>query len=491
MSRESRSDVNGGRRNGSVVDRERLLFAAVARSCRDALVSTDLAGIVTSWNEKAVLLFGYAAEEMIGATFTRVVPEDCHTKEMEVLQRLEPGAMESYECTRITKLAQAVQVLTTVSLIADDAGAAIGALRIEREIPVNDGVDELQSRLAAIVESSDDAIISKNLKGIITSWNQAATHMFGYSPEEIIGQPILTIIPPELHPEETEILRKIQAGQRIDHYETRRVTKDGQTVDVSLTISPIKDRAGNIVGSSKIAREITRRKSMERRLVQSEKLAATGRMAATIAHEINNPLDSVMNLVYLARTTLASNSKAIPYLLSAESELERISHIARQTLGYYRDPGPPAEIHLDKLLEEVLAVYRSRLLAGNVAVDCAFAQHRPVSASRDELMHVFSHLITNAIDAMPEGGVLTITTRDIDSAGVEVRFRDRGVGISAENLEKIFEPFFTTKGQRGTGIGLWVARQLLEKRGGSISLQSQTKIPQNGTTVSVYLPFQT
>ncbi len=490
MRRESRSHANGRGHNGSGADRERLLFAAVARSCGDALVGTDLAGIVTSWNEKAAHLFGYPAAEMIGAAFTRVVPEDCHTKEMEVLKRLEPGAMESYECTRIKKTGQAVRVLATVSLVVDDAGAVIGALRIEREIPINDVLDEMQPRLAAIVESSDDAIISKNLRGIITSWNQAAAHLFGYSAEEIIGRPILTIIPPELHSEEAEILRKIQSGERIDHYETRRVTKDGQMVDVSLTISPIRDRAGNIVGFSKIAREISRRKSMERRLIQSEKLAATGRMAATIAHEINNPLDSVMNLVYLARTSVAGNSKALPYLLKAENELERVSHIARQTLGYYRDPGPPAEIYLDRLLEEVLAVYRSRLLASNVAVDCAFAQYRPVSASRDELMHVFSNLITNAVDAMPEGGVLTIHTRDIDNAGVEVHFRDRGTGISAENLDRIFEPFFTTKGQRGTGIGLWVARQLLEKRGGSISLQSETKIPKNGTTVSVYLPFQ-
>lgn len=491
MSRESRSHPNGRRRTRSGVDHERLLFAAVARSCRDALISTDLAGTVTSWNESAALLFGYAAAEMIGAAFTSVVPEDCHAREIEVLERLEPGSIETYECTRLRKTAGPMQVLASVSLILDDAGAVIGAFRIEREMAINNGHDETRSRLAAIVESSDDAIIGKNLKGIVTSWNQAATRLFGYAAEEMIGQSILTIIPPELHPEETEILSRIQAGQRIDHFETRRVAKDGQIVEVSLTISPIKDRSGNIVGSSKIARDISRRKSMERHLIQSEKLAATGRMAATIAHEINNPLDSVMNLVYLARTSVGGNSRALPYLLTAENELERVSHIARQTLGYYRDPGPASEIYLDNLLEEVLTVYRSRLLAGNVAVDCAFAQHRPVSASRDELMHIFSNLITNAIDAMPDGGVLTIQTRELDDAGVEVRFRDHGVGITPENLDRIFEPFFSTKGLRGTGIGLWVARHLLEKRGGSISLQSETKIPENGTTVSVYLPFQT
>jgi PAS domain S-box-containing protein len=391
---------------------------------------------------------------------------------------------------RLRKSAGPVQVLASVSAIHDDRGTWIGVLRIEREIPLARGIDEAQSRLAAIVESSDDAIVSKNLDGIVTSWNQAASRLFGHSAEEMIGQSILKIIPRELHAEESEILARIRAGQRIEHYETRRVRKDGQTVEVSLTISPIRDRAGKVIGSSKIAREISERKRMERRLIQSEKLAATGRMAATIAHEINNPLDSVMNLVYLARTSVAGNSKALPYLLSAERELERVSHIARQTLGYYRDTGPHSEIHLEELIEDVLSVYRTRLLGGNVAVDCAFAHLRTVSASRDELMHVFSNLITNAVDAMPDGGVLTIQTRDIDDKGVEIQVHDRGTGISAENLDRIFEPFFSTKRQRGTGIGLWVARQLLEKRGASISIQSETRIPENGTTVSVFIPFQ-
>ena len=477
------------RRAHSRTEHDRLVFAAVARSCSDALICTDTAGLVTSWNEAAERVFGYSAAEIIGAAFLRIVPHDCHVRELEILQRLSPGSTESYQCMRLTKTALPMHVFGSITAISDDDGKVIGGLRMEREAPVK-SEEDAQSRLAAIVESSDDAIVSKNLDGIVTSWNQAAARLFGHTAEEMIGQSILRIIPNDLQSEETEILRKIRAGERIHHYETRRIRKDGEIIDVSLTISPIKDRAGNVIGSSKIARDISQRRHMERRLLQSEKLAATGRMAATIAHEINNPLDSVMNLVYLARTTLAANSKAMPYLLNAERELERIAHIARQTLGYYRDPGPPAEVRLEDMLDEVLSVYRFRLLGGNVAVDCNFAHHRPVNASKDELMQVFSNLITNAIDAMPEGGVLTIQTREIDGQGLEIQVRDKGTGISAENLDRVFEPFFSTKGQRGTGIGLWVARQLLEKRGGSINLQSETKFPDNGTTVSVFIPFQ-
>src|SRR5512146_2402196 len=156
--------------------------------------------------------------------------------------------------------------------------------------------EEARRRLAAIVESSDDAIISKDLNGIITSWNASAARLFGYEPEEIIGKSVLTIIPPELHEEEAVILHKLRAGERIDHYETRRMRKDGTTVEVSLTISPMKDASGRVIGSSKTARDISERKRAEAALIQSERLAAIGRMAAAIAHEVNNPLEAITNL---------------------------------------------------------------------------------------------------------------------------------------------------------------------------------------------------
>jgi PAS domain S-box-containing protein len=159
--------------------------------------------------------------------------------------------------------------------------------------------------------------------------------MFGYSADEMLGQPILRLIPEELRYEEDEILRKIRTGERIEHYETTRTKKNGDALNVSVTISPIRDQSGKIIGASKIARDISNRKRIERLLVQSEKLAATGRMAATIAHEINNPLESLVNLIYLARKDSGPDGKVGEYLVTAESELERLSHIARQTLGFY------------------------------------------------------------------------------------------------------------------------------------------------------------
>lgn len=346
--------------------------------------------------------------------------------------------------------------------------------------------------LAAIIDSSEDAIISKDLYGVITSWNKAAHRMYGYTAEEVVGQSILVLIPDELHPEEDEILRKLRAGERLEHFETTRVTKSGERIEVSLTISPIKDHSGRVIGSSKIARDITARKQMERSLIQSEKLAAAGRMAATVAHEINNPLEAVLNLIFLARASCPRDGETQSYLETAEKELERVSHIARQTLGFYRDTGKPVEISVDDLLKNVLAVYRSKLNSKSIAVDCRLQASHPLTASRGELLQVFSNIIANAIDALEPGRSLWVQTRQVTeegAAGVHVLIRDEGSGIGADDLSRIFEPFFTTKKQHGTGIGLWVAKQLVEKHGGRIEITSNSEAGKSGTEVRIFLPF--
>ena len=346
--------------------------------------------------------------------------------------------------------------------------------------------------LAAIVSSADDAIISKDLNGIITSWNEGAHRMFGYTAEEMIGQSILRLIPDELRYEEDHILRTLRSGERIDHYETIRRKKSGEKFEVSVTISPVRDESGKLVGASKIARDISDRKRVERLLVQSEKIAATGRMAAAVAHEINNPLESLMNLIYLARQNSSPEGKAHAFLLTAEQELERVSHIARQTMGFYQDSNAPTQVYLHDLIENVLTVYNAKMLSAGISVDTTFDDLQTVMVSKGEMLQVFSNLIVNAMDAMQEGGLLQITVRKLISPGgdgIQTVIRDSGIGIKPEHMDKIFEPFFTTKGQTGTGIGLWVARQLLEKRGAQISIASNTEKGNSGTTITVFVPL--
>jgi PAS domain S-box-containing protein len=471
----------------------RFHLAAIVASSEDPIISKDLTGTVTSWNQAAERTFGYLSDEIVGKSILQLIPPELHHEEDEVLRKLRAGErIDHYETIRIRKNGERFPVSVTISPVRDDTGRVIGASKIARDISDRKKSDESRFRLAAIVDSADDAIIGKDLNGVVTSWNDGARRMFGYTADEMIGQPILRLIPTELHYEEDGILRKLRAGERVDHFETRRIRKDGSTVEVSVTISPIGDESGGVIGASKIARDISDRKRMERLLLQSEKIAATGRMAAAVAHEINNPLEAVMNLIYLARHNSPASGKAHQHLKTAEEELERVSHIARQTLGYYRDTGSPSELFFHDLIENVLTIYRSRLLACAISVDTHFNDLQKIRVSKGEFIQIFSNLITNAVDAMGHGGRLNVSLRTVISAagdGVHAIIRDTGAGIKPEHLGRIFEPFFTTKGDLGTGVGLWVTRQLVEKRGGQISVASSTEPGKSGTIVTLFVPF--
>jgi PAS domain S-box-containing protein len=346
--------------------------------------------------------------------------------------------------------------------------------------------------LAAIVESSDDAIISKDLDGIITSWNAAATRILGYSPEEMIGKSVLTIIPEHLHSDEPLIISTIRSGQRLEHFETVRRMKSGDLLDVALTVSPVKDENGQIIGASKILRDISARKRLERSLIQAEKIAATGRMAATIAHEINNPLEAVLNLLYLLRP-LVESSEGRNYLNTAEMELDRVSHIAKQTLGYYREHASALRVSLADLVEHAATVYGPRCAMHDITLEWHLESHAKIMARRGELMQVISNLIANSIYAMPKGGTLRISVTEVSepTAGLTLCVKDTGTGIPAENLSRVFDAFFTTRTTIGTGIGLFVAKQFVEGHGGSIALESSVDPETHGTTVSIFLPLLT
>jgi PAS domain S-box-containing protein len=474
-------------------DDSQYLLAAIIESSDDVIISKNLEGIITSWNTSAQRVFGYTADEIVGQSILRLVPEELHFEEFEILAKIRAGErIDHYETVRVRKSGEKFPVSVTIFPVRNGTGQVIGASKIARDISEQQRFDDSRSRLAAIVDSADDAIISKDLNGIIKTWNQGAYRMFGYTSEEMVGQSMLRLIPEELHYEEDEILRKLRAGERIDHYETTRARKNGEFVEVSVTISPIRNNEGRVIGASKIARDISERKRVEKLVIQSEKLAATGRMAAAIAHEVNNPLESLINLIYLARQNCSANPKAQDYLLTAEGELERVSHIARQTLGYYRDTGSPAELYLHDLIENVLTVYRSKLLASGISVESSFNDLRKISVSRGEMLQVFSNLIANAIDAMKEGGKLYISLRKttaLHGDGLQAIIGDDGIGISPENLQRIFEAFFTTKGNLGTGIGLWVTKQLVEARGGQIAVSSNTEPGKSGTRVTIFIPF--
>jgi PAS domain S-box-containing protein len=457
-----------------------------------------------SWeNDRIYEIFGRNREDgpVNGAEFLRdFLHPDFHDAYRDAVQRtLQHGAPLRFEglVYRSDKAIRHIEINGNLQPeTAASQGRILGTIRDITEVrkgeaDLRESAERL-SELAAIVASSDDVILSKNLDGIITSWNDAATRVLGYTAGEMIGTSILKLIPEHLHSDEKTIIENIRAGRRVEHFETVRLTKSGQLLDVSITVSPVKDALGRVIGASKILRDISTRKRMERSLLQAEKIAATGRMAATIAHEINNPLEAVMNLLFLLRPKV-SDEDGLNYLATAESELGRVSHIAKQTLGYYREHAAASVASLAEIAEHAITIYEPRCTAAGIAVEKSLLSSRKVVLRRGEMMQVISNLIVNAIYAMPGGGTLSISVSDTTNPadGVALNVADNGAGIAQDVLPKVFDAFFTTRATVGTGIGLFIAKNFIEGHGGQISIESHTQLEKHGTTVRIFLPLHT
>jgi PAS domain S-box-containing protein len=246
-------------------------------------------------------------------------------------------------------------------------------------------------------------------------------------------------------------------------------------------------------GLSVFVQDVTEKRNQQEKLLVTEKLAATGRLAATIAHEINNPLESVMNLLYLARISRTATPETIQqYLMTAEQELTRVSQIARHTLGFYRETSIPADVDVARVLDDALTVYQSRLNGNHIEVTRNFQPVPHLHALRGEIHQVFSNLISNAIDAMQGGGHLTVSlanSQRCEQTGIEIVVGDDGSGISPDHLQRLFEPFFTTKLSVGTGLGLWVVKQFVEQHAGTVSVDSSTGATNHGTRFIIFLPL--
>jgi PAS domain S-box-containing protein len=312
----------------------------------------------------------------------------------------------------------------------------------------------------------------------------------GVPREQHYGRSVDEVIPGIAQTVSMLMRRVLETGEPV------RAEVEGDTLDPNRrrywmsNYFPVKNEAG-VVAVGAAVTDITERKLAEEALRKAEKLAAVGRLSATIAHEINNPLEAVTNLLYLLRKESGLSAAGRQYLETAEHEVSRVAQIAKQTLGFYRDSGAAAISNLGELVDEVLLLYASRLRAKGIRVERRYSETAGALVFRGEIRQVMANLISNAIDAVEEDGQITIEIaggeRD-QTPGVEIRVRDNGCGIAAQEVERIFEPFFTTKKELGTGLGLWVSREIVEKHGGTIRVQSRTGGDDHGTDFLVWLP---
>jgi two-component system, cell cycle sensor histidine kinase and response regulator CckA len=480
-------------------------LAAIVGSSDDAIVSKTLDGTVLSWNAAAERIFGYSAREMVGAPIFRLIPPDLHDKELELLACISRGERVSHvETTRIRKDGRRIPVDLSVSPVRDESGTIIGASSFKRDITGQKTAEAATARLAAIVESSGDAIISKELDGTITTWNAAAQRMYGYSASEIIGQSIFRLVPPDLKHEERDILERVAGGGNVVHYETVRIRRDGTPIEVSLTIVPIRDTAGSIVGASAIQRDISERKRVEASLRQASKMEAIGVLAGGLAHDFNNQLHALSGFAHFIARDPGLSAAGRQDLLEIQKTIERMASLTRQLLAFARQQVLSPEIlDLNSIVNDTRPMLQ-RLIGSNMEIQPELAPGpKWVQVDRTQLVQILLNLVINARDAMPTGGQLVLRTETLEvsphelfdrlglpvepGAYAELTVIDTGQGIAPEHLPHIFEPFYTTKevGQ-GTGLGLAMVEGIVSQSGGHIQVEST---PRTGTAITILLPL--
>ena len=359
--------------------------------------------------------------------------------------------------------------LRVVDMVARQAAELIERHRAE----------EQGLKLAAIVETSDDAIISKDLDGMITSWNRGAERLFGYTAREVIGRPITLLIPAEKLDEEPDILRRIRSGERIHHYETVRRRKDGTLLDVSLSVSPLVDRNGKVVGASKIARDITHRKRTERELREANR--NKDEFLAMLSHELRNPLAPMQHAVTLLQQAgdeqtrqqaFAILGRQVKHMTRLVEDLLDISRISRGHIDMRMH-----EVDLLTVIQTAIETSRPLVVAGGHQLEVALPS-APVRvfADRLRLAQVVSNLLNNAAKYTPRGGRIDLSV-GVAPEATSISVRDNGIGIAADELPRIFDLFTQLDGGRhratgGLGVGLALARQLVELHGGTLQARS-------------------
>jgi PAS domain S-box-containing protein len=321
--------------------------------------------------------------------------------------------------------------------------------------------------------------------------NDAQAEIVGKPKEEIVGQTLTEIAPIEGL---KEMFEQVASGQPIINQllEGELPGRPGEKRAWTVNYFPVFSAQGEVEGITAASLEITTQKRAEAALRQNEKLAAVGRLASSISHEINNPLEAITNLLYLARHE-ENSEKRNSYLETAEHEVSRVSQIATQTLRFHRRPGKPTYLTAADLIEPVLALYAGRLANSGIRIKRSYRSQDAFPCMEGDMRQVINNLIGNAIDAMRTGGTLHVRSANVidrhtGQPSLRITFGDSGVGMSRETVKRIFEVFYTTKGASGTGLGMWISKEIIDKHGGRLAIQSSTSGSRRGTTFQLYLP---
>jgi PAS domain S-box-containing protein len=502
---------------------EVLLSTELLEALPDAVVAVDRDGTIVQVNSQAQELFGYEFEELIGQKVEVLVPERYRHQhhshrdafsaapktrrmgaDLDLYGRRRNGSEFPVEISLSpVSTENGVFVLSAIRDISDRKRIAEELRRANEELHrrTAEQLGEYRSRLASIIDSSDDAILSKELNGTITSWNKGAERIYGYTPEEVVGKHISLLTPSDRPNEISEILQKIAAGESIEHYESVRVAKDGRQLSVSISVSPLRDAAGEIVGASAIAHDITAQKRAEGQLRQSQKMEAIGRLAGGVAHDFNNILAIINACTEFLRDRIDPAAEPSAYVENIKKATLRGVALTRQLLSFSRTSTiQPCVLDLNDRLKDISKLLRPLLGEDIEVLIVSRSPSAVIEADPGQLDQIVVNLAVNARDAMPRGGKFILETAavrfDEDFAGqhqpmaagkyVQLAVSDTGSGMDEATVSRIFEPFFTTKeAGKGTGLGLSTVYGIVKQSAGHILVYSELG---HGTTFKIYLP---
>jgi PAS domain S-box-containing protein len=467
-----------------------LSLSAIVDSSDDAIIGKDLSGIITSWNKSAERLFGYSAEEIVGKSVTLLIPPDRADEEPQILARLRNGErVDHFETLRRRKDGTLLDISLTISPVKNARGEIIGASKIARDTTETKRAERGSRLFSAIVDSSDDAIISKDLNGIITSWNNGAERLFGYTAAETIGKSITMLIPEERLDEEPKILERLRRGERVDHFETIRRKKDGALVEISLTISPVRNADGTIIGASKIARDITDRKRADAEIKRVNQ--DLEQFAFSASHDLQEPLRNIK--IYSELLTQRYGDKfegeALEFLGYLRAGATRMEILLRDLLAYTQVTSMqeiPEKADANEALARALEGLASAISEAGAQVTADLLPS--VRVHHAHLQQLFQNLIGNAIKYRSNEPPQVRVTATGQPGSWMFAVADNGIGIAPEYQEDVFGLFkrlHTSDQYSGTGIGLAICKRIVDRYHGRIWIESG---PGQGSTFRFTLP---
>lgn len=485
-------------------------IASILDVLQDAVVVLDRENNIVQINRPAATLLGlpqrHISKNEITNTF-EVASADGSILPLSMwpMQLALQGTFLEHEEYRVRRKDSDLVVIVeiTTAALRDSTGGITHIVITHRDITHSKQANLVRTRLAAIVESSEDGIIGKDEKGFVTSWNAGAEKIFGFREDEMLGSSIRKLIPDGRLTEEDEILDRIKRGETVDHIETVRKTKSGKFINVSLTVSPIRDDSGKVIGASKIVRNISERKELERQLQQSQKMEAIGQLTGGIAHDFNNLLGVVVGNLDLLERLDAANDQSLKRIRTAQKAALRGADLTRRLLAFSsREDLNPSIVNVNHSVRNVMEL-ALRVLGPEIRMVSHFDDALPSAlVDLSGFESALLNLIVNARDAMPNGGTLTISSEvkvleemyppaqigELKPGHyIAISVSDTGTGMSREVMDRVFEPFFTTKPRgRGTGLGLAMVYGFCKQSGGMARIYSEEGL---GTTVTLYLPL--